>query len=266
VKVWKFLSVYFLFYSFTFPAFEVQNFNSQSMALGGVSSVCEPFLNPATLSFTSGSMFSFNTGNIFGIKELKFHQIVAVLNRGKKWNLRFIGSRMGGDLYIESFFSMGLSVKIVDSFSTGVNLNVYEVIVKKYVSSMRVTFDMGFAYDVNKKLLISVLFRNIEDGLKGKMYSNIPQEFYYAVKYRVAQVLSLYLELYKDILYPFTFRMGYKVSPIKYIDLLAGYQIYPDRFSAGISLNLSFLKVSISYLNHEVLPGTVYYGVGCYLK
>jgi len=283
------------------PAFELQSFSPEIIGIGGVTSAGSMSLNPSYVADV-GFDFSASYVNLYGLKDIQGKEIIASYASKKGYLFRMRVGYLGNSLYREYSYNCEYGYRYSDIFWAGASLNLYGLWIKGYPMCFRASIDMGFTFSLTEKLISAILFRNFSEAFTRKAGSNIPEEFYCSFVYSprgteklISAILfrnfseaftrkagsnipeefycsfvysprgrgKLFLEVYKDVYFPFSLRLGTKVKLIKFLFLVAGYQLNPDRFSIGSIIKWRGIRVSFAYFNHSILPGTLYYGFGC---
>jgi len=244
------------------PAFELQSFSPEIIGIGGVTSAGSMSLNPSYVADV-GFDFSASYVNLYGLKDIQGKEIIASYTSKKGYLFRMRVGYLGNSLYREYSYNCEYGYRYSDIFWAGASLNLYGLWIKGYPMCFRASIDMGFTFSLTEKLISAILFRNFSEAFTRKAGSNIPEEFYCSFVYSPRDTGKLFLEVYKDVYFPFSLRLGTKVKLIKFLFLVAGYQLNPDRFSIGSIIKWKGIRVSFAYFNHSILPGTLYYGFGC---
>lgn len=248
--------------SMLFPAFELQSFSPEVIGIGGIVSAGSMSLNPSYAA-APGFDLSMSCVNLYGLKEIQGKEIIASYTSEKGYLFRGRAGYLGNSLYREYSYNCGYGYRYGKAFWTGANLNLYGLWIRNYSMCFRVSIDMGFTFSPTEKLTSAILFRNFTESFARKSKGNIPEEFYCSFVYRLGKTGKLFLEIYKDVSFPFSLRLGLRVKLMKFLFFVSGYQLNPDRFSMGGIIRWKGIRVSIAYFNHSVLPGTLYYSFGC---
>ncbi|HMA62157.1 MAG TPA: hypothetical protein VKP78_05850 [bacterium] len=264
-----FLRVVLILVVFGIPlsaAFEVQMINPSNIASGNIISILPAGLNFATLTEEYGLNFRANYTKLFGLNELAYKAVNLSWNRNQNYALGFRMYSFGDKFYNESQISVGYAHKFQQKITVAVGVNTYNLSIKDYYRTWSLALDAGSIFHLRDNLAISLLFQNVNGAQLWKNGEPLPRVFCSGVKWNPIPKILLAAEIYKDTIYPFVTRFGSQLTLVKNIDVLAGMQFNPDRYSYGLSFEWKTLEVSAAYRSHQDLAHTIYFGCKLAIK
>ena len=247
-------------------AFEVQMINPNNIASGNIISILPAGLNFATLTAEYGLNFRASYTKLFGINELGYRSANLSWNRNRNYALGLRMYSFGDKFYNESQISIGYAHKFQEKITVAAGVNTFNLSIKDYYRTWSLALDLGGIFYLWDNLAISLLFQNVNGAQLWKNGEPLPRVFCSGVKWNPISKILLAAEIYKDTMYPFITRFGSQITLIKNIDVLAGMQFNPDRYSYGLSFEWKALEVSAAYRSHLDLPHTIYFGCKLAIK
>jgi hypothetical protein len=258
----KILLIWFFWALPLWAAFEVQLLHPALIARGGLVSLHPESLNPAAAIEVSGIRLRLNYSNLFGIRELQSGALNLSWSRSQRRAIPLTVSYLGNDIYRECRMGLGYSQMLRKVIAVGATLNYYFVDIRDYSHAGTLALDVGLKFYISSFLRLALLYQNVSGATLYREPNNLPQSFSLGFQWLPHPRLELDGEIFKDALFPFATRVGVMISFLKGIQGLLGVQLNPDRFAAGINLDLKFLQFDIALLSHSALPYTYYFGCG----
>jgi len=260
---------FFLIIVFTVPlfaAFELQQLNSEIVGTGGIVSL-HPFgNNPGFFPDDSKLSLSTNYTNLFGIKDLHCWDLGLQYTIRPSMSASFKANSVGSDVYQENTYTLGYSYRFGIPIAAGISLSYYDLSVSGFSREQAIGLSSGIIYYLNDNLKAATLFGNFNRPRICNKKEALPEFFAFGIRWQVNPFISVSSEIFKDTLYPFNFRVATQLKPLKFIHLFTGMQTNPDRFSGGISINISKVQFTSALQSHLKLPNTYYFGCSFMLK
>ena len=243
-------------------AFELQSVNTTGIALGSISSLYPGALNPAVLIPEKTMVMRTDYSRLFGISGLDYYQVEISrgFRRGMCAGMTF--QNLGNRIYQEKTAGFKIGSDIKNVFSVGITLNVYNVTIIGYEKSTAVGLTAGSLWNLNEEMQVSLVYHNINSPAIYHHSDPLPECFFMGVRYVSKSKVEFFGEIFKDTQFPFSLRLGSVLKPCKFLDLRCGTQFNPDRYSGGFSIYWRKFSLDFAIQQHQVLPYTLYYGIG----
>ena len=243
-------------------AFELQQVNSEVIALGGISSF-HPFgNNPGIYNSNHKIAFSTNYTNLFGIKGLHCWDFGIDYIHNQKNNVQFKANSIGDEIYQENTYSIKYARKLNIPISVGLSFSYYNLTISNFSTQNAIGLNLGVCYYINHNFQITTYYGNVNRPTMFKNKENLPEYFALGLKWGIIENFNLF----KDTIYPFNSRVGLNYLLLKTVGISTGYQTNPDRISYGISLKFFNINFVYSMQNHLKLPTTYYFGCSFIIK
>lgn len=243
-------------------AFEVQSINSSLIALGSMTSLYPGSLNPAALVAYKTLYLRADYARLYGLAGLDYYQAQLGWFSPKHKHLGLELRSFGNQIYQEKTagFSYGLLYREI--LSLGLSVHFYNIAILGYQNSTAIGLTVGSVCDLSERLQVAVLFQNVNSPSIYKYSDPLPECFSMGIRYQPRTKIELCGEIFKDTEFPFSLRMGTILKPFDFVDLKFGAQFNPDRYSGGFSIYWKKLSLDFAFQHHQVLPYTLYCGIG----
>lgn len=214
--------------------------------------VFSAFNNPACLPGVLDSELGiFYSPSPFGLKELA-NAAMAYAGPLPAGTVSLGVSTFGFSLYRKNNFVMAFAIKITD-VSVGLSLNLHNLTIRNYGSDNSLAISPGILISLIRELNWGFSVQNILNASLGSEKGQIPRVISSGFSYRPYRTILLNAAVEKVTGDPISIRAGVEYDIIKYLSLRAGVSTEPDRFSAGIGINYSFLKFDYAVFTHQDL-------------
>ncbi len=243
-------------------AFEVQIINASTVALGSIASLYPGSLNPACLLQDGDLYLRADYSRLFGLTGLDYYQAKGLWKFHKQRQIGFGIHNFGNQIYQEKTLGIRYGQSVQNVLTLGVALDLYHVMITGCENSTAVGLSFGSVWKLGEKIDAALLLQNVNSPAIYGNYDPLPECFLMGIRYTPLPQVELCGEIFKDTLFPFAMRMGTILRPLQFLDLKFGVQLNPDRYSGGLALHLKGLSIDIAYQHHQVLPYTLYYGIG----
>ncbi|MGE5352802.1 MAG: hypothetical protein ACM3P0_12015 [Acidobacteriota bacterium] len=231
--------------------------NSDAAIEGDVFSA---FNNPASLAGVTGRELGvFYSPSPFGLKELS-NAAMAYSEPLPIGPVSLGLSTFGFSLYRKNNFVVALAMRISD-ISLGLSLNLHNLTIRNYGSDNSLAVSPGILISLIRELNWGFSVQNIFNASIGSENGQIPRVLSSGFSYRPYRTIMLNAAVEKVTGAPFSIRAGVEYDLIRYLALRAGISNEPDRFSAGIGINYSFMKFDYAVFTHQDLGLTHQIGV-----
>jgi len=243
-------------------AFEVQSINTSSIALGSIASLYPGSLNPACLIKQKSLVMRVDYARLYSLAGLDYYQAVLGWSSMKQKNVRLSLRNFGNPVYQEKTLGISYGQNLKNILSLGITVDLYNIAIAGYQSSTAIGLSLGSVWDLSEQIQIGLLFQNINSPSIYKCSDPLPECFSLGIRYAPLAKMEFCGELFKDTEFPFSLRMGTIIKPVDFMDLKFGAQLNPDRYSGGLSLYWKKLSLDFTFQQHQILPYTLYYGIG----
>ncbi|MGC9337578.1 MAG: hypothetical protein ACP5EQ_05730 [Candidatus Cloacimonadia bacterium] len=210
------------------------------------------FYNPAL--FTGNFSLSLTHYSLFSLGDISYNNLVASFAIGR-FPITAGIQIFGNEKYQEQTFILGSNFEIMDNFVLGLDCRLLNLDVKTIESRMAFQLDGGI-YASAQDWKFSVSFSNITFSMIDK--DDLPQECRTSIIYKISPHIETGISAVKEIGYDFSFRLGVVYFPIEKLGIMSGVQTHPERFSAGIELQLSRFIIDYALKTHHYLELTHY--------
>ncbi len=243
-----------------YAAFELQCFNPLWIARANIQAQYPGGINPAALRTSRGWAFSLNYANLYGIKELTAWQGQATWQFHPKHHLSADYSLLGNAIYQERTIGLSYGWQFNPMLAIGSRLALYDLYVADYSFAPTLGIGLGALFRVDSALSIGMLLNNCNQPRLHHQADEIPQTFTCGLRWRIVRRLELGAELYKDLSFPLTEKVGLDFGLLPGWHLLAGVQLNPDRLTLGTIITIRHFSFAVAWQHHPTLPYTVYLG------
>ncbi len=235
------VSLLFVYPVVSFASFGYRPPGPESLALSysgaaGPVGVLSAFNNPALLpSMSAGMATSYR--NYYGIRNLADVAIGAVF-KFKGWPLALSAEQRGFNLYSETTLTIASAYRINKTVSVGVSIPVYALKIKNYGQASTVGITAAIHYKVFDNLQIAAIGGNLNMPTLGRANESVPVYGTLALAYSPTGNMDVYLDIYKEDIMPFEYRLGarFQISPV--LHLLAGFREGINSYSAGMDVKV----------------------------
>lgn len=259
---WKFICLIILM-SVTSPAaFEVQTLNASAVALGSIASLYAGSSNPACFLTDETLYLRVDYTRLFGLTGLDYYQAEGLWKFREQRQLGIGFQNFGNRIYQEKTLGICYGYQLKNLLALGLSVQLYNVAITGCQNSTAVGLSLGSVWDLDEDIQVGMLLQNVNSPAIYGHYDPLPECFLLGIRYTPVSKIDLCSELFKDTEFPFSFRMGTIIRPLPFVELKLGAQLNPDRYAGGISFYLKGLRIDVAYQHHQVLPYTLYYGIG----
>jgi hypothetical protein len=188
----------------------------------------------------------------FGFKELA-NGFLAYQEPFKFGSIGIGAMTYGFDLYRESKVIIGFSHSFRNIFFAGISASYHNVSIKKYGSAGTFYIDLGGIWYLNDFIRWGFSVNNLNHASFAGSDDQIPVIMNTGISTDIMGDFTLNAALEKDIRYNASMKFGFEYSPIRYISVRSGFSNEPSRFTAGIGINYSFIKLDYAVFTHNDL-------------
>ncbi len=222
---------------FVYASFEPGRLPPAFIGLGssGIASNQSLFFpnNPALIVFCSRPAFNLQYRNFYSIPQLNEF----ALSFQKKLKFLPVGmfiSQFGDKRYQESQLSLSLAHTLFKRLSLGLQLHSYYLHIKNYGNYQAFGLSLGLHLKVSSFLSIAGVFGNFNEPKFKNNYGKLPVYFTSGLAFQLLPQAQLSLDIFKDELFDFDYRIGLKYQLFKMISFLFGFRQQVHTFSTGI--------------------------------
>lgn len=213
------------------------------------------FYNPAL--FTDTFSLSLTHYSLFSLGDISYNNLVVCFKLGK-FPLATGIQIFGNEKYQEQTFIFATNFEIMDNFLLGIDCRLLNLEVESIEKRMAFQLDGGIsAYAQDWKFAVS--FSNITFSTIDA--DDLPQECRTSIIYKISPNIKAGISAVKEIGYDFSSRLGVVYFPIEKLGIMTGIQTNPERFSAGIELQLASFLINYAIKTHHYLEPTHYFTI-----
>lgn len=214
-----------------------------------------PHANPAAHGPAQASSAAFYAQEPFGMSVLRYGAVG--LSAPFQWGtLIGGGSTFGFEDYREIHYTLGAARGV----SFGTSRSVYLGLVLRYHHTRIAGYGRAGGLALNPGLLVKVLpslhLGAHATNINGSSLTEgepLPRTLALGVQYRAHDTVRILVDLFKDVVFPATARVGLEARPVDAFVLRAGGSTAPTRFSAGIGVALGPLEADLAAQQHQQL-------------
>lgn len=210
------------------------------------------FANPAMMDRTSNSVSFFGL-RYYGLDEIT--DMAAAVNISTSvGSIGFGVHRFGDDLFNESRLRVAFK-NAYDGFHYGISVNYSHVVQGGvYGSSGAPGLDLGLAAAITQTLWIGAKATNINQPSYGsyqELEEELARDLSIGFSYRLSDIALFSGDVYKDVRFTISYRVGIEVILFDYFSVRAGITTKPVTFSGGFGYTNRLWGVNIVVQQHE---------------
>lgn len=252
-----FILIFFLSVSFSATIYSQFNPGAKQIALSNSdialsNDVFALFNNPAGLAQLNWRELGiYYSPAPFGFKELSngFFAYHEPLSFG---SVAAGGMIYGFELYKETKLLLSYSHRF-EKLLAGIVFNYHTVSIKNYGFDGVFYLNLGALTYITDRLRWGFSFQNINRASFGNSKDQIPVILTTGFSYNILNNFSFNFSFEKDLKYNSTLSAGIDYNIIEYISLRSGFANEPDKYSAGIGINYSFISLDYAFFTHTDL-------------
>lgn len=253
-----------------YAGFELKGSSARIQAMGqayvGLANTPDAiFVNCSGLAQLNGASFSVFYTRPFGMKELNYGSLAAIVPTAIG-NFATAVISFGNEIYHEQSFIFSISRSTNQNFYYGFNLHYMKLQIAGYGSDFCYGVDLGFLFKIAPKLSWGFFATNLNRASMGKISENLPQTFCTGISLLPIDNLILNLDLFKDSIFPIDFRCGIEYVLFQRIAFRSGFSTAPAQFCAGFGFLFSHFEVDYSVTTHQSLGSTHHLSLQLQLK
>lgn len=254
-KIYLIIQISLFLFSYCLGSFEKIGTGASSigLSLSGIASQDNYFTifsNPAALS--SDAKLEAFYRNHYGIKD--FDQIALSATFSLNDNPVGLGIQSNGNnLYSETEIIIGSSFRFSNMAMAGISFSLYHLEIKNYGQDAALGIHLAFIYQINNALRVAAVAANINEPVIGQKEHAIPVSGSLGFAYIPIEKTEILLDIYKEDLYNFEYRIGTRIEILENLNLLSGFQDAINSFSAGLEYINNGYGIFYSVDIHPVL-------------
>jgi len=211
--------------------------------------------NPATNAVVPDYSVSFYAQEAFGLSSLRYGAVSLVAPF--RWGAAIGGaSTFGFEEYREMHFNAGMarsfSFGTTRSFHLGATLRYHHTRIAGYGSASGWALNLGLLVQMLPALHLGAHATNV-NGASLTDGEALPRTLSMGLQYRAHEDIRVLVDLFKDVAFPATARMGLEVRPLDVLALRAGASTVPTQFSGGVGVTLGPLEADVAAQQHQEL-------------
>ncbi|MCX6149358.1 MAG: hypothetical protein NTX22_02405 [Ignavibacteriales bacterium] len=219
------------------------------------------FSNPAGLSQMNWREIGiYYSPAPFGMKELA-NGYIAYIEPTDYGSFGLGAMTYGFDLYKQNKISLSYSNRFEEKFFAGITINYHTIAIKNYGSANSLSLNFGSMIYLISNLKWGFAFHNVTRATFGDEKNQIPTVLQTGFSYSPLDNATLNTAVEKESEFPLSIRFGLEYSPIKYFYLRSGFSTEPEKFSAGVGINYTFIQLDYAVFTHAELGLTHQAGI-----
>lgn len=218
------------------------------------------FYNQAGLGFAKYPWVGVHHENRFITPELNFSAIGAILPV-RVGTLGVSIKRLGFSQFGQTKFGLAYGMKLVPTFSAGVQLNAHHVFIAgEYGSAMVLSAEGGIIYSPNERLNVGF---HVVNPTRTKLLEDqrIPTILNFGVAYHISEMVFVTSGVEKNLDNPFSFKAGVEFMPIQNLAFRTGMASKPSLISLGVGYQVASLQMDMAFTRHEILGYTPHFSI-----
>ena len=210
------------------------------------------YINPAGLSQIEAFGTTLFYARPYGLKELAYGSLSAVVpTRGISLGMSI--QSYGNSVYKENTFSSAVAHQLSRHLMIGATIRYAHLSIRRYGSSGTVALDVGLLLHLNPNWKWGFSSRNLNRSKIGQEHEPLPQIFQTGFSVKIADLIRLNCDVYKDVRFPLELRCGAEARPIQNLLLRLGFGTEPSRLAAGMGLFFGKLRWDYAFYTHSDL-------------
>lgn len=258
----RFVLLFWLFARIALAAFEIQTGHALQIAQANILAQLPGGLNPAIFYARPGWHANLTYANLYGMEKLTawYNQLHWQINRRQRIGLDY--AALGNSFYREQTYSVSYGHQVYSYVGIGLRISVYDLYVENYAVKPTGGFSLGAVFQPDTSYAIGILMTNLNQPRLHHQSNQIPRTFTCGLRWSVHPRLVLAGELYQDLDFTLTEKLGCDLRLLPFWQLAGGVQLNPERLSLGTALSWQGFTVMVTLQGHPTLPMTLYLGLG----
>jgi hypothetical protein len=195
--------------------------------------------------------------SLYGMQDLPYYNFHFVYNFSKL-SLHLGESYLDNNLYTESRTNLSLAYKLHWITIAG-SIQVLRNKIKDYHDASAYIFNAGLRWELSK-FTTGIACQNLSQT--NFLNLKLPVIILWESCYQFTSGSKVSLGMEKEVNSDFIFKIASSYCPFPNLELLAGYQFYPDRIGFGMIFKFRNFNLSYSVRTHLYLGLTHYISVG----
>jgi hypothetical protein len=211
--------------------------------------------NPAAIWTTSKLTSHLFYSNPFGLPDVKTGSLFTTFSR----NLLTIGfgySTFGNEIYNESTTSFATALKFNEAIFLGANIRYGRLNIAGYGNAGTFLLDGGVLIRIMDQLYWGSTVRNISNSKIGQTAEDLAQLIATGIHYKPTNLISVNIDLAKEIRFPADLRTGIEIQPHNNLILRVGLSSEPQKMAAGLGLDFGNHGIDYGFNSHSELGHT----------
>lgn len=256
----RFVMILLLITGGAHAAFELQCFHPALIAQGNIFAQHPGGLNPAALTGPgwSGTVIY---GRLYNLRDLQVWSGEFVRQWSQKQRTTVDYTSLGNQLYREQTFAIGYGRALSPYLAVGLKILVYDLYIQNFQIAPTLGLAMGTVFRMDTNCTIGFLLGNLNQPRLHNQTYQIPRHFTCGLRWQLHPHLELAGELYKDLDYPLTPRLGCRLKILSFWSLIGGVQFNPDRLSGGTAIRWHDFTITLAVQQHMTLPLSFYWSL-----
>ena len=210
------------------------------------------FYNPAAINSAQNMSVYMAYRNFYALSELR--QIDLILNIGFLPEPAAFGlSLFGTDDYQELQILTGLAFEIYSGVSIGFGFQYYLLSISGYGADYSIGFNWGIHYEITPGFYCAAMAVNVNKPRIGRIKEKLPQSFSLGLCYFPHRLLSVSIEIFKDIRFEPELRMGLSYQFDYPLIIRIGFQDNVNSYALGLGTKLGSLCFDYTVNLHSLL-------------
>lgn len=240
---------------------------ARMQAMGGAGAA-EPFdaeaiySNAALLSELRGASMTLFYSRPFGLREINLASLAASA-RVAGFGLGLAMVDFGDEVYHDRYYHAAAARRFGDrtAFALGLSIQLRHLSIRGYGSASALGINLGTAFQVNSKIRGGVFITNANQPELGEAREKISPSVNAGMAFSPREGWTLQLDYYREIGFDDEIRFGAEARVLPMLLVRVGGASNPDRFSAGLAVELGHAALQAAANTHSDLGTTQFYAI-----
>lgn len=236
-------------------------------AMGG-SGAAEPrdaeaiYSNAALLSELRGASMTLFYTRPFGLREVNLASLAASA-RVAGFGLGVAMIDFGDEVYHDQYYHAAAARRFGEksAFALGLSVQLRHLSIRGYGSATALGINLGTAFQFNSKIRGGVFITNVNQPELGEAREKISPTVCAGMAFSPREGWTLQLDYYREIGFDDEIRFGAETRVLPMLLLRVGGASNPDRFSAGLAIELGHAALQAAANTHSDLGTTQFYAI-----
>ncbi len=220
------------------------------------------YSNVALLGEARGASMTLFYTRPFGLREINLASIAASAHvAGLGLGVGMVD--FGDEVYRDRYYHAAVARRFGETaaFAIGLSVQLRHLSIRDYGSATALGINLGTAFQVNEKIRGGVFITNVNQPELGEAREKISPTVGAGLAFSPRAGWTLQLDYYREIGFDDEIRFGTETRVLPMLLIRIGGASNPDRFSAGLAIELGHAALAAAANTHSDLGTTQFYAV-----